>query len=409
MNLLFVQPTCDKRGHYGLWTSRLCQALGKTGHNICLFTNKIDVDRYVNELPSFRVVEAGNGEFAFDKFDRCIITRPWYYWYGYFRNTYGIVKRALEFCKNEKFDAIFLTDAEYMTAALIIKKSSASVPPIFWHVQAANFTFDTYPGTYLKKLYKVLQREVFKRVIGTQVKGFAVLGEYHKQALRSQFGLKKSFPIEVVPDGGDVPKNLPDKPTALKAIGIDYNGPLFLFLGMLRKDKGLEYLVEAVSECKAREFRLVIAGAPFDYKQSQMVRMVQQFDVSEKIILRLEYIPDDQLPYYYCGCDAVVFPYSKMYTGSSGPLIKGACTYGKPVIVSNVSEMGRIVRDNKFGLIAEPESPASLSEKMNQFLSLSEQEKSIMVTNAVSVAKKNSWDVIAKKFVDYIEQVVSHR
>jgi len=383
--------------------------LGKTGHNICLFTNKIDLDRYIDGPPSFRVVQAGNGEFAFDKFDKCVNTRSWYYWYGYFRNTYGVVKRALEFCKNEKFDAIFLTDAEYMTTALIIKKSSAWVPPIFWHVQAANFTFDTYPGTYFKKLYKVLQREVFKRVIGVEVKGFIVLGKYHKQRLRSQLSIKKPFPIEVIPDGGEQPKNLLDRSSARKMLEINYNGPVFLFFGMLRKDKGIEYLIEAVSKLKQEEFILVIAGAPFGYKQSEIINMVQHFNVSKKIILRLEYIPDDQLPYYYCGCDAVVFPYSRMYTGGSGPLIKGACTYGKPVIVSNVSEMARIVRDNKFGLIAEPDSPASLSAKMSQFLSLSEQEKSIMATNAVAVAKKNSWDVIAKKFVDYIEQVISYR
>src|SRR5947209_19752601 len=44
---------------------------------------------------------------------------------------------------------------------------------------------------------------------------------------------------------------------------------------------------------------------------------------------RSGYISDDEMPLYYYASDAVVFPYASFYTGGSGPLMKGACTYGR--------------------------------------------------------------------------------
>jgi glycosyltransferase involved in cell wall biosynthesis len=407
VNLLFVQPTWDKRGHYSLWTSRLCQALGRTGHNICLFTNKADPRRYIDEPLSFRVLEAGNGEFAFDRFDDCILSRPWYYWYGYFRSTHEIVKRAFRLCRDERFDALYLTDAEYMLASLAMKRSSHWIPPIVWHVQAANFTFDTYQGSLVKKLYKTFQRQVFRRVIGGEVKAFAVLGEYQKQKLQAQLRIEDTFPIGIQPDGADSPEQSLDKLTARRQLNIEYSGPVFLFFGMLRKDKGVDCLIKAASLLKGRDFRIVIAGAPFDYGEAELRAMLIRHGVTEEVLLRLGYVPDEQVPLYYSCCDAVVFPYAKSYVGGSGPLTKGACSYGKPVIASNVSEMGRIVQNEGFGLLAEPENAVSLSQRMGEFLALSEQQRALLSQNAAAAAREHSWDAVAGKLIDFIEEVVS--
>jgi hypothetical protein len=34
LRILYVQPACDRKGHYGLSTIKLCQALAKLGHSV---------------------------------------------------------------------------------------------------------------------------------------------------------------------------------------------------------------------------------------------------------------------------------------------------------------------------------------------------------------------------------------
>ena len=294
MKILFIQPTGDKRGHYGLWTSKLCQAVSKQGHELCLFTNKIYPERFLNEAPLFEIIECCQGKYRFDKYDLAMEKKSFIYWIGYFKTTYTIVKSALKLCKTRHFDALFLTDVEYLFAALLIKLYKRNLPPVIWHVQAANFTFATYCGSFLKKTYKTMQREIFKCTLGREVKGFAVLGAFHKQELRTQLRLPQTFPIEIVPDGADI-RDIPYlQVDARNKIGLDYFGPVILFLGMLRKDKGLEYLIEAISYLKEEKYKLIIAGAPFDWTETELNALIPA-NVRDKIELRLHYIIDDQI------------------------------------------------------------------------------------------------------------------
>ena len=46
MRVLVVQPTGDKRGHYGLYTTKLAQALAKSGHDVTVCTNALEPSPY---------------------------------------------------------------------------------------------------------------------------------------------------------------------------------------------------------------------------------------------------------------------------------------------------------------------------------------------------------------------------
>jgi glycosyltransferase involved in cell wall biosynthesis len=366
---------------------------------LTLVTNKLDAAAHLGRQPTFHIIEVGQGKYSFEQFDKAMERGSKLFWYGYFRNTFLIVKQALALCEKEKFDAVFLTDVEYLVTTLLLKSYRRHLPPVIWHVQAANFTFESYAGSVFKKIYKVFQRGIFKSVLGKEVKGFAVLGDFHKHELKKQLQLDANFLIEMIPDGADTLTHPMEQQAARANIGLHYTGPVFLFLGMLRKDKGIEYLIESVSQLGQQDFKVVIAGAPFEWSAGDIQRLIDKYNVRSKIHLYLDYVPDHQLASYYLASDCVVFPYTNQYTGGCGPLTKGASTYKKPVIVTDVSDIGRMVRQYNNGLIVKPSDALSLSEGMRTFLDFPSSDKNVMIENAGRLSKRHSWPGVAESLI----------
>jgi glycosyltransferase involved in cell wall biosynthesis len=233
-----------------------------------------------------------------------------------------------------------------------------------------------------------------------------VLGEWHKLRLRAQLRLPETFPIEFIPDGGDEPAEHLDTSEARRRLGISYGGPVVLFFGMLRRDKGIEDLLRAAAQVREHDFRLVIAGSPMEYTETQIRGLVEKAGIADKTVLRLKYIAEEDVPLYFFGCDALVLSYAGSYRGGSGPLMKGACTYGRPVIASDVSEMGRLVREHGLGVLATPGSSESLAAAIRQFLQLPDEVRAEMGRRAVALARANTWDAMAERFTSLFARII---
>jgi len=524
MKILFVQPTADKKGHYGKYSVNLCQQLAKQGHDVVLFTNKVEPERFIKEEPLFKVVEYGGGIYSFEKFDEAKKTKPWLYLLGYLRNSWIITRAALLHARKEKFDIIQATDIEFGILSLLLLFYGKYLPPVVILLHAANFSFAKYPGNILFRIYKVLQRELLRTRIGKEIKAIVTLGEYHKEELQEQFRLPAAFPIKVIYDGAEPPTVWLSREEARQKLGIYYDGQIFLLFGNLRKDKGIEYLLEAAQllsnkkpACPAQllsnkkpafgadslgtadssgalelssgsnivdgfqkiknpaeseasdefrnnpikpdlastnsianqkalssplsflsrgpaenrtpetlmpnqvsdhpgptaktlyqknyDFKILIAGSPFDYEPKEISDMVMKFGLEDKVILRLGYIPEEEVQLYFFAADCVVFPYRKIYTGGTGPLLKETAMFKKPVIVSDVSEMGRLVKNREMGLVFEPENAEDLAKKIREFLQTSEEKRREWGENAFKAA--NTWEKMALQYLDLYKDISS--
>src|SRR2546430_5947530 len=166
LRILVVQPTGDRMGHYGIYTVKLCQALGKIGHSVTLCTNRIYPERYLQEPFNFTVYEVDGGRLGFDQYERQLSGFEPYYWWGHFKTSFRVAWEGMKLCRLQHFDAVYMTDVEFLIASVVVRRHRASVPPIVIQVSAANFTLDTYSGARSKKVYKVFQREVFRRMLG---------------------------------------------------------------------------------------------------------------------------------------------------------------------------------------------------------------------------------------------------
>lgn len=407
MQILVIQPACDRNGHFGLNTIKLCQALGVLGHEVTLCTNRAYPERYLHQPKLFKVIEIKQGRLDFAPFDRHADQRPLYYMYGHFRNSYEVFRGALRLAVETRFDVIHATGIEFMTAALLLKKYSGRIPPVVMEVSAANFSFATYPGSLVRKSYKIVQREIFRTTLGKEIKAITVLGEWHKDKLKEQLNFSKTMEVAVIPDGGEEPEQHVDSEVARDKIGIKGSAQtVLLFLGTIRRDKGIECLLEAAAQLKGEQFLLLIAGNPQEYTAGEIRHLIKRWNLEDKVIARFGYVPDHEIPYYFFSCDALVLPYAKIYTGGSGPLMKGACMHRRPSIVSDVSEMGRLVKEWGIGLVARSEDPADWADKMREFIHMEEEKRRQLADKALELAKSHTWEKMARSYTDVYRKVI---
>ena len=268
-------------------------------------------------------------------------------------------------------------------------------------INASNFSFSEYPGSFLKKSYKAFQAYWFRKVLDKYIQGISILGEWHDTRLRSQLKLRKNFKIFNIPDGATPETTTVTKFDARAKLSVQQQGDLLLFLGILRIDKGLEVLAEGLKKVSAigRKVDVIIAGHPYDYSEDA-IRNMFGFGGNSGINVRLDlkYIEESDLVYYYSSADALLLPYNSLYKGSTGPLMKGACTFGLPLIVSDQGQMGHLAKKHNLGYLFDTEDPTSLANAICTFLDSDNEKRDTIKNSALELGKKNSWNKIAEAF-----------
>jgi glycosyltransferase involved in cell wall biosynthesis len=175
-----------------------------------------------------------------------------------------------------------------------------------------------------------------------------------KEAICQQSHFLSDDDLHVVPDPVELPETRLSKETARDRLDINADGPVFLFFGKLRDDKGPQLLLEAISSTD-RDATFVIAGPEGKVGQEEIEATA---DISRPTIdARIEFISNSEIQSYFFASDAVVLPYRQNYRGTSGILQRAAAT-GRPVIVTDVGEIGYLTNQNDLGYVVEPEAGA---------------------------------------------------
>ncbi|GAB5521283.1 MAG: glycosyltransferase family 4 protein [Rhodothermales bacterium] len=196
------------------------------------------------------------------------------------------------------------------------------------------------------------------------VQGFVVLSDHVRDDLRT---LGVTAPIHVVPHptythfGDALPQT-----EARRQIGLDGDGPLFLFFGLVRRYKGLHILLDAWPRVVAAypDARLMVAGEFYD-DEADYRNQIAQHGVAESVILHNRYLPDDEVAAYFSAADAVVQPY---VTATQSGVAQVAFQFDTPLIVTDVGGLPEIVPDGEAGLVVPSENPPALAESLIRFI-----------------------------------------
>lgn len=156
------------------------------------------------------------------------------------------------------------------------------------------------------------------------------------------------------------PRTLSSRPEAQQRLGV--SGRVLLFLGYIRKYKGLDLLLQSLAQVSTNPpVSLLIAGEFYEPVQKYR-ELVHTLGLADRVRILNRYVPEAEWPDLFAATDALVLPYR---AASQSMSIALAYEFGKPVIVSRVGGLAEAVEDGRTGLIAEPE-PTALATAIQQ-------------------------------------------
>ncbi len=132
--------------------------------------------------------------------------------------------------------------------------------------------------------------------------------------------------------------------------------------------KGLEYLVAAFAELlkSDRSYRLIIAGKPKwnEVYWNGIERLIEDLSVRDRIIPRIEHVPDEETELYFKAADVLVLPYTQVF--QSGVIFLGY-SFGLPAIVADVGSLKEEVIEGKTGFVFKPRDSSDLVAKIDNY------------------------------------------
>lgn len=184
-----------------------------------------------------------------------------------------------------------------------------------------------------------------------------------------------------------------DKAKAREYLNINPNENIILFFGFIRKYKGLDLLLEAMSILKQNPTsdihpKLLIAGEFYENRKIYD-ELIAQLDIADELILRTDFIADREVKYYLSACDFIIQPYRDATQSGVTPL---AYHFEKPMLVTNVGGLPQLVPDGKAGLVCEP-TPKSIASHIVKLFELGED---YFLPHLREEKKKYSWSVLVE-------------
>jgi glycosyltransferase involved in cell wall biosynthesis len=186
------------------------------------------------------------------------------------------------------------------------------------------------------------------------------------------------------------------KEQALKKIELT-EARYILFFGFIRDYKGLDILIESLALVKEKiKVKLIVAGEFYE-DDKKYKSLINKLKLDDDIILFSDFIPANNVKYYFSAADAVILPYK---SATQSGIVQIAVNFRKPVIASNVGGLGEVIKNNETGYIVEPENPNQLADAIIKFYD--ENKENEFSNNISKIAEQYSWKNFANGIFDLV-------
>jgi glycosyltransferase involved in cell wall biosynthesis len=162
-----------------------------------------------------------------------------------------------------------------------------------------------------------------------------------------------------------------DQSAAKSSLSIAQDRKVILFFGFIRKYKGLDILIEALSDLK-EDYTLLLAGESYEAEKELDQQLQSAGITGEKICKHIRYIPDDQVSVYFSASDLCVLPYRSATQSGIAAIAKH---FELPMVVTPVGELPNEVQHLKNGFVCDQVNAQSIKKGIIKTLICQEEFK----------------------------------
>jgi len=157
------------------------------------------------------------------------------------------------------------------------------------------------------------------------------------------------------------------KKVDVKKLLMDVRRPIFLYIGLIIKRKGIKFILQALAVLKREgcdNYTLMIVG---DGPQREELEVFVKEEGLEKQVKWIGWVDYNSLGYFFNSSDVFVFP---SFEDTWGLVVIEAMAFAKPVVCSELAGAMEMVQHGENGFIFNParDKPEEFSEIMKRFI-----------------------------------------
>jgi glycosyltransferase involved in cell wall biosynthesis len=186
----------------------------------------------------------------------------------------------------------------------------------------------------------------------------------------------------------------PTAPTALRVPGSGGGPREFLFFGKVARYKGIEELLTAFTGLPAGTVaRLTVAGQCDDPELRTLL------ETAANVRLRLEHVPEREVPGILASADVVVLPFRQVTTSGSAEL---ALSHARPLVIPDLPGLASLPAD---AVVRYDGSVRGLTAAITDLANAEKARLAAMSAAAAGYSAQASWDKIAQAIVSAMGSV----
>jgi glycosyltransferase involved in cell wall biosynthesis len=252
-----------------------------------------------------------------------------------------------------------------------------------------------FPDLFTKKdLYQLTE---WTKYSATKASKIFTISEYSKQSIIKEYEKREDEVIVTYPGyDTDLFKTDGSSDTDIYK-KYEIAGPYILFVGTLQPRKNVVRLIEAFQLLTKHhpDVQLVIAGK----KGWLYEEIIEKADALGKKIVRIDFVPDKDLPALYRNALCYVLP--SLYEGFGIPVVE-AMACGTPVVASNITSLPEVVADA--GVLVDPTNVQEIANGI-RIAAFDEPLRKELRRKGLERVKKFDWKTCAQKTLDELKTI----
>ena len=187
---------------------------------------------------------------------------------------------------------------------------------------------------------------------------------------------------------------------AIAHLRLDAGQRYILFFGLIRDYKGLDLLLRAFADKRLRgkNVKLLVAGE-FYSNAERYEQLEQELELAQHIVWCKEFIPADEVRYYFAVADLVAQPYK---SATQSGITQIAYHFERPMLVTDVGGLAEIVPHGKVGYVVKPNAD-DIADALVDFIN--HKQDSDFSTGIVAEKIKYTWDKMTATLIDVANKV----